>query len=247
MVVALNRRPSRLEGPTAHGSSRRDELLPRPPLTALAPNEFDHARRATSATPGNRERAFARTGRRHGDPAIVGVATTVTLRTGESRGHDSRSPGSRRPPPGERRRRRAARRRDGAAWSLTRLTLSPTPWTRRRISMRRRSISGTWLACSSARPSLRRSATRGVERSSADRSRSSSTASPARPGRATAHLPIPSRDLGLTGAHVGCSTGLASTCTVLVNESAANSSLMSAVQADGHRSPPSKARPVRRA
>src|SRR3989475_8986790 len=40
-------------------------------------------------------------------------------------------------------------------------------------------------------------------------------------------------DLGLTGMHVGCEHGLCGACTVLVNDEAARSCLMLAVQANG--------------
>jgi carbon-monoxide dehydrogenase small subunit len=40
-------------------------------------------------------------------------------------------------------------------------------------------------------------------------------------------------DLGLTGTHVGCEHGICGACTILVNDEAARSCLMLAVQADG--------------
>jgi aerobic-type carbon monoxide dehydrogenase small subunit (CoxS/CutS family) len=40
-------------------------------------------------------------------------------------------------------------------------------------------------------------------------------------------------DLGLTGTHVGCEHGVCGACTVLINNEAARSCLMLAVQADG--------------
>jgi carbon-monoxide dehydrogenase small subunit len=40
-------------------------------------------------------------------------------------------------------------------------------------------------------------------------------------------------DLGLTGTHVGCEHGICGACTILVNNEAARSCLMLAVQADG--------------
>ena len=42
-------------------------------------------------------------------------------------------------------------------------------------------------------------------------------------------------DLGLTGTHVGCEHGICGACTVLVDDEAARSCLMLAVQADGAR------------
>jgi len=49
---------------------------------------------------------------------------------------------------------------------------------------------------------------------------------------------------GLTGTHVGCETSLCGACTVLMDGRAVKSCTVLAVQADGHKSPPSKAWPM---
>ncbi len=42
------------------------------------------------------------------------------------------------------------------------------------------------------------------------------------------------QDLGLTGTHLGCETGLCGACTILLDGRAVRSCLMLAVQAEGH-------------
>ena len=49
--------------------------------------------------------------------------------------------------------------------------------------------------------------------------------------------------VGLTGPHIGCETSLCGACTVIVDGKAVKSCSMFAVQADGAKSPPSKAWP----
>ena len=48
-------------------------------------------------------------------------------------------------------------------------------------------------------------------------------------------------DLDLTGTHIGCDTGSCGACTVQLGSDAIKSCCMLAVQADGARSPPSRA------